>query len=114
MNQNQIDFVNNCIRDDNIHRFYCRKEWLQIREKVLKMDHYECQKCRRKGRYKRAVLVHHINHLKDRPDLALEIFDDNGKRNLISLCQSCHEEEHPEERHRWQKKDNQYTNTERW
>lgn len=53
-------------------------------------------KVQKKGKYSKAILVHHINHLKENPELALEIYDKEGKRNLISLCQSCHEEEHPE------------------
>lgn len=61
------------------------------------MDRWECQKCKRRGKYSRAVLVHHRKHLTDRPDLALSIFDpDTGERQLESLCKACHEEEHPE------------------
>lgn len=114
MTDNQIEFVKKCISDNDVHRFYCRKEWLEIRKKVLKLDHYECQKCKNRGKYKKAVLVHHINHLKDKPNLALEIYDNAGNRNLISLCQSCHEEEHPEERHKLCKNNEGYTNDERW
>ena len=100
-----LEFIKRCISDDDTHRFYCRKEWQEIREKVLRLDHYECQKCKAKGKYKRAVIVHHVHHLKDYPSMALDIYDKEGNRNLVSLCQSCHEEEHPEERHRWQAKE---------
>lgn len=114
MTENQIEFVKKCINDNDAHKFYCRKEWKKIRDKVLKLDHYECQKCKKKGKYSKAILVHHINHLKENPELALEIYDTKGKRNLISLCQSCHEKEHPEERHKWHKSKEGYTNDERW
>ncbi len=114
MTDDQIEFVKKCISDNDVHRFYCRKEWLEIREKVLKFDHYECQKCKKKGKYRKAILVHHVNHLKDKPSLALEMYDEKGERNLVSLCQSCHEEEHPEERHRWHKSDKVFINEERW
>lgn len=40
-----------------------------------------------------AVTVHHIEHLKAAPELALTL------SNLESLCAACHEREHPE-RHR--------------
>lgn len=112
MTDEQIEFVEQCIRDDDAHRFYCRKEWTSVRERVLKMDHYECQKCKSKGKYTRATLVHHVHHLKDYPNLALEIYDEDGNRNLVSLCQSCHEEEHPEERHKF--KASEPLTEERW
>lgn len=41
--------------------------------------------------------MHHVKHLKDRPDLALSIWDsETGERQLETLCKFCHEEEHPE------------------
>ena len=67
---------------------------------VLALDHYECQYCKAKGRYRRAKVVHHVNHLRDRPDLALSIWFRDAKgirrRQLISTCWDCHEEQHPE------------------
>ena len=71
-------------------RFYNSVEWRATRREVLKRDRHECQMCKREGLYKRADCVHHVIHLKDRPDLALMI------SNLISLCNSCHDKEHPE------------------
>lgn len=114
MTDNQIKFVEKCIKDNDVHRFYCRKEWKKVKEIVLKLDNYECQKCKVKGKYKRATLVHHINHLRDYPDLALEIYDQNGERNLISLCQECHELEHLDERPRFKRKKETYINKESW
>mgnify|MGYP001491951708 CR=1 FL=1 len=37
-----------------------------------------------------ATTVHHILHVENRPDLALD--DDN----LLSVCAACHNREHPE------------------
>jgi len=77
--------------------FYGWPEWERVRSAVLAMDHWECQQCRERRRYRRAVLVHHVKHLKDRPDLALSVFDPcTGLRQLVSLCRACHEEQHPE------------------
>jgi 5-methylcytosine-specific restriction endonuclease McrA len=59
------------------------------------MDNHECQICKRKGRYRRADIVHHVKHLKDRPDLALSIWD-GEERQLVSVCRQCHEDLHPE------------------
>lgn len=115
MNNKQIEFVKRCISEDDVHRFYCTKEWKRIRKKVMGLDHNECQKCRHVyHRVRKAALVHHINHLRDYPHLALEIYDEHGKRNLVSLCKSCHEEEHPEERNKYHKKSDKFVNEERW
>ena len=82
---------------DEAQRFYESKEWRRLRKIVLKMDKYECQECKTVGRYTKATTVHHVNHLRDRPDMALNIFDELGNRNLISVCKSCHETVcHPE------------------
>lgn len=109
-----IEFIRQCIRDDDMHKFYCRKEWITLRDYVMKLDKNECQKCKARNIVKAAVLVHHVHHVRDYPELALSIFDAAGKRNLISLCQTCHEEEHPDERHKFRRKEGTYTNEEQW
>lgn len=81
---------------------------------ILRMDLGECQLCKARGRYRKAALVHHVQHLKDRPDLALSAFDpDTGRRQLVSLCRSCHEEQHPERMRRTAPKPEPLTE-ERW
>lgn len=80
--------------------FYSWSEWAGpdgVRQAVLKLDNYECQICRARGKYSRGSIVHHVKHLRERPDLALSIFDpDTGERQLVTVCKACHEEEHPE------------------
>lgn len=72
-------------------KFYLHPEWKAKREDILSRDNKECQKCKKiYHTFNWATTVHHIQHLKTRPDLA---FDDD---NLISLCGKCHNEEHPE------------------
>jgi 5-methylcytosine-specific restriction endonuclease McrA len=60
--------------------------------------------------------VHHVNELRDRPDLALSRWytDDKGQRqpNLVPLCKTCHNIVH-EKLIKWAKKD-KFTNEERW
>lgn len=87
--------LNALIGQGREHLFYAWGDWLRVRDDVLKLDNYECQRCKARGRYNKAIIVHHIKHLKDRPDLALSIYD-GKERQLISLCRSCHEAEHPE------------------
>lgn len=77
--------------------FYSWGRWRSLRSYVRKLDHWECQLCKAKGRYRRGSIVHHVKHLRDRPDLALSIWDpDTGERQLLTVCKSCHELEHPE------------------
>ena len=78
------------IASGNLDRFYKSSEWLEQRAKALRRDNNECQKCKHEGRVSSAQCVHHIKHLKTNPELALDI------NNLISLCNSCHNVEHPE------------------
>ena len=43
------------------------------------------------------IAFHHVKHLRQRPDLALSIWDpDTGARQLVTVCKACHEREHPE------------------
>lgn len=77
-------------------KFYSWPEWRELRAEVLRLDKHECQRCRQlRHRYRPAKIVHHVKHLKDRPDLALSVYD-GVQRQLISVCKDCHEELHPE------------------
>lgn len=83
------------IQDGREDLFYTWPEWKSLRRDVLDLDHCECQLCKAKGRFRPARIVHHIRHLRDRPDLALSVWVD-GERQLVSVCKRCHEEQHPE------------------
>lgn len=87
-------------------KFYDSAIWQKTREEQLIRDHYECQRCKHRGKYQNlpglvlytpAVLVHHDFRLKQYPEYATTPVV-NGKRNLYSLCQICHEIEHEQER----------------
>lgn len=90
------------ILSGRVDNFYQWPEWKQCRNDVLQLDHHECQICKEQGRYCKAVIVHHRKHVKNRPDLAMSIWD-GEERQLISLCKSCHEEEHPESQRQYRK-----------
>ena len=89
-------YVDYCIEKDP-HIFYSWCKWLQVREKVLKSDKFECVICREKyHRYRAANTVHHVNHLKDRPDLALSTHyvdpaTHQRKRQLIMIVEWHHQ-----------------------
>ena len=74
----------------DVSNFYKSKAWQHKRRMILRRDAYQCQDCKRYGRIRTAVKVHHIKHLDDYPELALQ------SDNLISLCDACHNKRHPE------------------
>ena len=72
---------------------------MRLREEVLREQHYECQICRAEGKIVKATIVHHVNFVRNRPDLALsKYYTYEGKqyRNLISVCSPCHNRVHTE------------------
>ena len=76
--------------------WYNSGDWQAVRDAVKRIDH-ECIICKTAGRHSATRYVHHVKHLRDRPDLALSIYDpDTGKRQLICVCKQCHELLHPE------------------
>lgn len=71
--------------------FYKSKPWKIKREKILRLDQYECRNCKRYGKNRIANTVHHCNPLLEYPELRLESW------NLISLCGVCHGKMHDRE-----------------
>ena len=84
--------------------FYTSAAWRAVREQALIRDHYICQKCQRKAdmglifRPNAATMVHHLKPRSQYPGLELCL------DNLESLCDACHNEEHPERGFRPQRK----------
>ena len=77
--------------------WYNSGDWAAVKAAVKQIDHYDCLICKAMGRRRAAHIVHHVRHLRDRPDLALSIYDpDTGERQLICVCKQCHEMLHPE------------------
>ena len=74
--------------------FYSSKTWQDCRNEYMKRAHYLCEDCMRRGIYKPAKEVHHIEELTPenihRPEIALS-FD-----NLVALCKECHKARHNE------------------
>lgn len=103
------------IANGRLHDFYNSRQWKKERRKVIKAARCRCYDCERKSP---AVLtplrapwekpkdtaerkdtrpvatVHHVNELRQRPDLALSECDEAGRPNLVCLCPSCHWERH--------------------
>ncbi len=69
---------------------YTCARWIRKRKEILRRDGYQCQECRRFGRAREAVVVHHIKHADEFPELAFD------SKNLVCLCSACHNKAHPE------------------
>lgn len=69
---------------------YKSKKWRRKRLCILRRDGYLCVECKKYGRKRDAVTVHHIQHADEFPELVYE------DKNLVSLCSACHNKMHPE------------------
>ena len=112
------DYIYSLIANGNIYKFYKTDEWNSLRDEVMREQHYECQRCLEAGRYTRADMVHHVNEVRKVPRLALSktFVDSEGKeqRNLIALCNPCHEREHDRANVAARENVKRFTNAERW
>lgn len=86
-----VKWINQLYAEDNIHRFYIWKAWRKVRDEALRLQHYECQRCKREKRiYTKATVGHHKQPLRKFPWLALTV------SNIEALCEQCHYDiEHP-------------------
>lgn len=92
--------------------FYTTYKWRKLRKEVLQTDKNECQDCKAKGIYTKAVHVHHEKPIEKHPELALEKYYNDGAgthRQLISLCEECHMK-----RHDYQHKPKEPLTEEKW
>ena len=110
-------YIRQLICANKIGVFYLSDDWLEVREDVLEYFHHECQECLKRGRVTTAELcVHHVNEVRQRPDLALSKYyvDGAGQKqyNVVPLCKTCHNIVH-DKLGNWQRKE-KFTNEERW
>lgn len=88
MDREYLEWLIKLVREDKLIKFYQSPPWRKLRLQRLQLDHYECQPCRRKGKYSKAQNVHHKKEVKKVPSLALEL------DNTEAICIRCHNEEH--------------------
>ena len=78
--------------------FYNSRSWRKLSHEIIAEGNNECLWCKQAGKYSPAVLTHHLNELKKRPDLAYSrtFVDEKGetRQQLIPLCNDCHEKTH--------------------
>lgn len=110
--------IKELIKSGKTADFYNSFFWRTLSHSVIKEHHNECYLCKRKGKISRAILTHHVKHLKSRPDLAYKkyYFDEKGNKQiqLMPLCHSCHEQIHERGAYQALKKSNKFTTPERW
>lgn len=89
------DEIKRLAKENKMYKFYTSRSWQRIANQVRKEQHNECQICKANGRYTKANVVHHVNHIRKRPDLAYSKTytdaDGTDKPQLICLCHNCHE-----------------------
>ena len=116
MNGDELElYIKKLIEENKLYKFYKTKEWLELRDTILKENHYECQWCKSKGKITKAVTVHHIQWVKKYPRLALSrYYWYKGKRynNLVPLCHHCHDVAH--NRFGGREKKKEFSNEEKW
>lgn len=88
MDDATLEWLKGLIRDDNLHAFYTSPLWRKKQAQILKENHYECMRCKKKGMVARARTVHHKKYLRQCPELALD------DQNLEPVCGQCHYDEH--------------------
>lgn len=96
-NEEVGNWVRELINNNNIHAFYTSRLWINLRDEILKENKYECQRCKEKGFYTKATHVHHVQYVKNHPELVLSktyVYQGKEYRNLVPLCHHCHEEVH--------------------
>ena len=85
-------------KEGRLYRFYKSPEWLELRAEIMAENHGECLWCRQEGRMQRAETVHHVQHVRTHPELALSRTytdaDGTEQPNLIPLCHACHDRAH--------------------
>jgi len=97
-----VSWIEYLISVDKLYLFYHSKHFKAVKREVLREQHYECQRCKAEGRLtivketiKRSGVVHHEQYVRSHPELALSKYYidkyGNKQRNLIVLCNECHE-----------------------
>lgn len=112
-----VQQIKHMINTDSLHAFYNSRSWRRLSHEIMRTQHNECQACKERGKYSRAVVVHHVNYIRKRPDLAYSRTyvdcEGNEHKQLIALCHDCHEKIH--ERGAYKKiNKNKFVNEEKW
>ena len=122
--------IRELIDKGELWRFYKSPEWIKLKRRILKENHFECAECKKLGIVTRwdvdqhgvkhmLSTVHHIMHVRDHPELAMARTyrgrDGKDHINLVPVCKACHNRLHPEKvAARNSTQEGKFTNAERW
>jgi len=83
--------ANNDRTRDTVRKLYNDPRWRSGVQPRLIAENGLCQRLVNGKRcINLAMLVHHRNSPRERPDLMFAVYDENGISNLICLCRDCH------------------------
>lgn len=98
MTQDELEaWIKQLIAEDKLCKFYKCRDWRDLSDAVMKENNYECQHCKKRGIHTRARSVHHVQWVRKHPRLALSrtyTYKGVEYKNLIPLCEDCHNKEH--------------------
>lgn len=118
MSQDELEaWIKQLIAENKLYKFYKCKEWRSLSDAVMKENNYECQHCKERGIHASARSVHHVQWVRKHPRLALSrTYTYNGVeyKNLVPLCEDCHNKEHKKGAGLKQKNNTGFINEERW
>jgi len=118
-----VVWISRLIKENRLEEFYHWWPWRKLSKHVrYELDHNECQICKMHGKYSKADSVHHVKKVKEHPELAMSLYyvDEHGEkqRQLISICEQCHNIEHDKisqwQQARAERRKERYENEEWW
>ena len=83
-----VQWLSKLIQSNQLVKFYKHLVWRELRATCLEEQHNECQMCKINGLYEEATVGHHIQYVREHPELALT------KSNIMCLCKECHYQIH--------------------
>lgn len=103
--------IKTLIKSNRLDIFYNSYEWRKLSAEIKALHNNECCICRQKGKYSKAVIVHHVKHIRQYPELAYSrtYTDSDGvsHEQLVPVCILCHNTIHGYNR-------SSHINKERW
>jgi len=92
-----VEQIKYLIAINRLDLFYNDYDWRKLSKEIIADNHNECMMCADNHKVSTAVLVHHVQHLKEHPELAYSRYyiDAKGRHiQLMPLCHDCHEKIH--------------------
>lgn len=89
MSEKYLQWLKSLIAKNDLSDFYTSGKWKRLASNILKTQG-ECQICKSNHRYGKAEIAHHVNTVRQHPELALSELAPDGSKNIIAVCRDCH------------------------